>query len=304
MDTTAITRGVSRAGLLLTKYSPAIMTGVGIVGTGVATVLACKQTLKAEPILDKFHKGLDDSNAAYELVNHPDFIGDDTYTDADKRSDVILCYRNAAISFLKLYAVPLAIGAISVGLLISGQKVMWTRNAGLAVAFETMKTSFDRYRANVVEDRGHSRDISYLAGSHHSEEVVTDENGVESTKVTEDTPFTADEASLYARWFDETNPNYEDSADANKFFLQRMQSMFNDKLRAHGHVFLNEVYDALGFKRTPAGSVVGWIWNGDGDGYIDFGLWQLDPAHKDFVNAWEKCVLLDFNVDGDIHNLI
>ena len=83
-----------------------------------------------------------------------------------------------------------------------------------------------------------------------------------------------------------------------------MQSMFNDKLRANGHVFLNEVYDALGFKRTPAGSVVGWVWNGDGDGYVDFGLWQLDPAHKDFVNAWEKCVLLDFNVDGDIHNLI
>ena len=259
MDIIAITRGVSRAGLLLTKYSPAIMTGVGIVGTGVSTVLACKQTLKAEPILEKFHKGIEDSNAAYEIVNHPSYLCDDTYTDADKRSDIILCYRNAAISFLKLYAVPLAIGAISVGLLISGQKVMWTRNAGLAVAFETMKTSFDRYRSNVVEDLGKSRDISYLAGSHHSEEVVTDENGVESTKVIEDAPFNTDEASLYARWFDETNPNYENSADANKFFLQRMQSMFNDKLRANGHVFLNEVYDALGFKRTPAGSVVGWV---------------------------------------------
>ena len=175
MDITAITRGVSRAGLLLTKYSPAIMTGVGIVGTGVATVLACKQTLKAEPILDKFHKGIDDSDAAYELVNHPDYIGDDTYTDADKRSDIILSYRDATISFLKLYAVPLAIGAISVGLLISGQKVMWTRNAGLAVAFETMKTSFDRYRANVVKDLDETHDINYLAGTRRTEETVTDE---------------------------------------------------------------------------------------------------------------------------------
>jgi hypothetical protein len=37
-----------RGGLLLKKYSPEILMGLGVVGSVTSTVMACKATLRAE----------------------------------------------------------------------------------------------------------------------------------------------------------------------------------------------------------------------------------------------------------------
>ena len=87
-------------------------------------------------------------------------------------------------------------------------------------------------------------------------------------------------------------------------YLKAQQNSFNDLLRARGHVFLNEVYDGLGLERSQAGAVVGWVL-GDGDNYVDFGIFDGDkPRARDFVNGLEASILLDFNVDGVIYDLI
>jgi len=67
-------------------------------------------------------------------------------------------------------------------------------------------------------------------------------------------------------------------------------------------VFLNEVYDMLGIERSSAGQVVGWLREGEGDGHIDFGMFEA--VNRDFVNGWERSILLDFNVDGVIYDKI
>ena len=61
--------------------------------------------------------------------------------------------------------------------------------------------------------------------------------------------------------------------------------------------------------RTQPGTVVGWVKNTDerdgSDGYIDFGLYDLDdPNKRAFVNGYNDAILLDFNVDGFIADLI
>jgi hypothetical protein len=69
-------------------------------------------------------------------------------------------------------------------------------------------------------------------------------------------------------------------------------------------VFLNEAYDALGLDRSKEGAVVGWVL-GNGDDYVDFGLYTCDtPAVQDFMTGREYSVLLDFNVDGVIYDKI
>ena len=80
--------------------------------------------------------------------------------------------------------------------------------------------------------------------------------------------------------------------------------MANDIFHAKGHLFLNEVYDMLGYEDTPVGAVVGWV-KGKGDDYIDFGL--NDKTNKDvrrFVNGKDNIILLDFNVSGVIWDQI
>ena len=86
-------------------------------------------------------------------------------------------------------------------------------------------------------------------------------------------------------------------------FLRRQQEYFNDKLKAQGYLFLNEVYESLGFQKTKAGQMVGWTYDEEhpnGDNFVDFGIY--DSAS--FVNGYERSIILDFNVDGVILDLM
>ena len=52
--------------------------------------------------------------------------------------------------------------------------------------------------------------------------------------------------------------------------------------------------------------MVGWVMSKDnGDNYVDFGIYDMNnPAARRFVNGAERSILLDFNVDGVIYDLI
>lgn len=112
-------------------------------------------------------------------------------------------------------------------------------------------------------------------------------------------------ASIYARFFDETCTGWSNDAELNRAFLETQKQLANDKLKARGYLFLNDVYDMLGMPRTKVGCKVGWIYNEKnpvGDNYVDFDL--LSDHNRGFINGLEKSVLLDFNVDGYILDAI
>lgn len=107
--------------------------------------------------------------------------------------------------------------------------------------------------------------------------------------------------SQYARYFNETCPAWTNDSEYNFMYLKIQQQYANDRLRVRGYLFLNDVYEMLGMPRTKAGQVVGWVYNEKnprGDNYIDFGLYNL--GNENFVNGYERSILLDFNVDGNI----
>lgn len=101
--------------------------------------------------------------------------------------------------------------------------------------------------------------------------------------------------SKYARTFDENNPNWHSTPEYNRLFLRANQNYANDQLQSRGHIFLNEIYDMLGFARSSAGAVVGWIKDGAGDNYVDFGFG---------TSTDDSAIQLDFNVDGVIYDKI
>ena len=41
-----------------------------------------------------------------------------------------------------------------------------------------------------------------------------------------------------------------------------------------------------------------------GDNYIDFGLYSDNLSYSDYVNGFDQAILLDFNVDGNIWDLM
>ena len=64
----------------------------------------------------------------------------------------------------------------------------------------------------------------------------------------------------------------------------------------------------LGIPRTQAGQIVGWIYDEKhpiGDNKVDFGIYNTyNEANRNFVNGYERTILLDFNVDGNILDMI
>ena len=95
----------------------------------------------------------------------------------------------------------------------------------------------------------------------------------------------------------------------NLSFLRSQQQYANDLLQSNGYLFLNEVYEMLGFKPTKAGQVVGWVYNPKnpvGDNFVDFGMREVYRMNEtsDFVEDWDRAVMLDFNVDGNIFDRV
>ena len=302
-----LTRKIHKVGFELKKHSPEILVTAGVVGTVATTVMACKATTKAGDILDEFNSNMDDINKVVEM-------GKEEYTEDVMKKDIAIVYVQTGVKFAKLYAPSVALGVLSITSILAGHNILRKRNVALAAAYATIDKSFKEYRGRVVERFGKELDneLRYNIKAKEFEEVQTDDKGKEKV-VKNNVQISELEASDYAKFFDEGCNGWTKDPEANLLFLKKQQTYANNRLKANGYLFLNEVYEMLGIPRTKAGQVVGWIYdekNPVGDNYVDFGIYDTNKntkwanANKDFVNGYERSILLDFNVDGDILNNI
>lgn len=303
---------INQAGLKIKKYSPEILMVAGIVGTVTAAVTACKATLKVKDIMSEKEEL---QNDIHKCLENPDV----DYTEEDGKKDLTTVYTQTGVKLIKLYAPSVILGGASIASIVMGQKILKKRNIALAAAYTAVDKGFKKYRANVVERFGErvDKELRYNIKAKEVEKKVTDKNGKEKTVKEiqydiEGNPL--ENISEYARFFDEaTSTEHHKDAEYNLMFLRRQQDYANEVLKAKGHLFLNDVYEMLGIPKTKAGQVVGWIYdekNPNGDNYVDFGIYRLsgyepsDERKRAFVNGYERNILLDFNVDGPIYELI
>ena len=208
---------------------------------------------------------------------------------------------------MKLYGPSVALGVASIGCMVGSNRILRKRNIALAAAFKAVDTSFKEYRGRVIDRFGKEmdRELRFGIKAKEIEETVVDENGNETT-VTK-TVEVADPNvahSIYSVVWCEGNTGWTRNAELNKVFLIQTQNAANDKLRLNGILTLNEVYEMLGVPRTAYGQIAGWVYTEDdsvGDGYVDFGIFNPNnPKACDFINGYEKSIILDFNCIGNI----
>lgn len=294
-----VSRSFHAVGFSLKKHSPEILVTAGTVGVVASAVMACKATLKVNDILEE-KKHIEEQ---IDLVAKDPSMAD-TYTAEDSKKDLAVVKVQTGVKFVKLYGPSVMLGTVSLLCILKSHQILRGRNVALAAAYATVDGTFKDYRKRVVERFGKEldRELRYNIKTQEIEETVVDENGKEKTvKKTVNVVDPGVGSSGYARFFDETCCGWTKDAEYNHMFLKQQQNYANELLQARGHVYLNEVYDMLGLQRSKAGQIVGWMLDGDGDGYIDFGI---DDVHNEqkrlFVNGHERSILLDFNVDGNI----
>lgn len=301
------TQTVHRTGFKLRKYSPEILAVTGAIGVVASAVMACRATTKLDDILSESKEKIE---KIHEVTESEEYA--DRYTPEDAKKELTIVYAQTGVKLFKLYAPSVALGVLSLGSLLASNNILRKRNVALAAAYTTIDKSFKKYRANVVERFGDKvdKELKYGIKAQKVEEIETDpETGKEKkVKKTVDVIDGLEEYSEYARFFDDGCKGWEKDAEMNLAFLRAQQRYANDLLVSRGYVFLNEVYNMLGIPITKAGQVVGWVYdpeNPDVQNWVDFGIYNVNrPKNRDFVNGYERSILLDFNVDGDIWSLM
>lgn len=332
LKTTAM-KGLNTVKRFGSKHSPEILLGLGIASMIAGTVLACRGARHLDGILidaqerkdDAAMKSYDEADAqdieavekTYDSTNLP-------YVPATEIGWVLMPRSEKAklqlqtIADITMEFAPAALCMIGgIGMIIGSHNIMTKRNAALMAAYTGLNEAYNKYRRGVIERFGEDADYEMRNGV--AKESVVEESTDEETGKKKKEKKTVDiiaDPSLYSRWFDESCPEWSKAPGMNYHFLMCQQNYLNDKLvmRASesptgiGHMFLNEVYEAIGLDHTGPGALVGWLYDPNDPNrreFIDFGMHEAHNERKRaFVNGYERNILLDFNVKEVIYDKI
>lgn len=302
---------LSKAQGSLSKHSPEIWLGAGIVAIIGGTIWACQSSRKVDRVIEVHQEDMDALknalNEAEEMRTeaakaNEEFDDSDLMTVKQYKTECIKCTMTTVGDFFYLYGPSVLLIAGGIGMIINGHRILCQRNATLLAAYSTLETSFAEYRKRVSDRYGADVENDIYTGTTYTTETHTevDENG-KKKKVKENIAIPGASVSPYATMFShDTTTEWTNSPDYNRTFLLCQQNIANNQLHSRGHLFLNEVYDLLGIDHTSTGAVCGWILpehpTDEADEYIDFGI--VDPRDE------TGDILLDFNCQGLIYDKI
>ena len=201
------------------KYSPQILTGLGIAGVVTTTVLAIKATPKAAKLVEE---------EAYERKEE--------LTPMEVVKVTWKCYIPTAVSM-----------ATSITCLICANSVNTKRNAALAAAYKISETAFIEYKDKVVETIGEKKEKTVR------EKIAEDK--VKNNPPTQNTIIMTDNGTelflepVSGRYFK------SDMEKIRRIENECNKKMLHD---INGYMSLNDFYDELGLEHSSIGYELGW----------------------------------------------
>lgn len=293
-----ISRKIHTAGFKLKKHSPEILAAAGVIGIVTSTVMACRATTKASTILDNAKH---DIERIHEVAEDPTLA--EEYTEEDNKKDLAIVYAQTGIQLVKLYAPAAVVGVVSIGAMLGSNKILRQRNAALAASYVAVEKSYNSYRERVRERFGDELDkeLRYNIKAREYEEKIVNEKGKEKTVKKTIEVMELDEPSDFSRFFDDGCLGWTKDSEYNLSFLKGQQAFLNTRLEMEGYLFLNDVYELLGIPKSKAGQIAGWVHTKENPMKVDFGIYNGNrEANRNFVNGYERTILLDFNCCGNI----
>jgi hypothetical protein len=202
----------------VTAHSPEILTGIGVAGTLITTVLAVKATPKALKLIEAEKKA----------------------RNVDKLS---------ALDTVKVawkHYVPAAVTCVtSIACIVGASSVSVRRNAALAAAYKVTETALTEYKDKVVEVVGEKKEQAIRD--------AIDKDHVEKNPVSKSEVIITDKGNTLC--MDYLSGRYFKS-DIDK--IKAAVNVINRRMVVDMYVSLNEFYDELGLDHTRLGDELGW----------------------------------------------
>lgn len=286
--------------LFAKHHSPKILFIAGTIGVVGTVVLACRATLKVNDILDNHENGVD---------HFSESGGTGSITHEEANTSIRNLKIKTGLEIAKLYALPIGLGAASIAALTGSHFILTKRNSAVMAAYMGLDQAYKQYRQRVADEYGADTDRKFISGVEDVKVIEKTADGGTKTITTQKNTGRYG-GSPYAEVFDERSRFFSREPGRNAATINMKQNWANDKLRAQGHLYLNEVLDMLGLPRSLPGTVVGWVYRHDneaktGDNYVDFGVFCGETEWVEaFIDGDEKYCTLDFNVDGPISEIL
>lgn len=295
--TTAFYTGVAR----ISKHAPTILSvtaSAGVIATGY---LAWKAGTRFEDVEGR------DWDRRKECLRNADIIPDEDVPKIERRNRILFI-----LDTVRTVAPAAIVGAATITMIYFSNSISKKRLAAMGAAYATLQTAFDGYKRTMVEALGKESVEKILKPKlpnvgKSAEEILSSDNKSDAAHVSDAVVNSLKALSPYARIIaEESSTCWDPNEDYTSQNLAAVQLWANRRLERKGHLFLNEVFDQLGLSRTREGAVVGWLKNGEGDGYVSFGEFDASiyRVPSDDYTRVDSNFIVDFNVDGVIWDKI
>lgn len=280
------------------QHAPEILVGVGLTAGAASTALACYASFKEKDLIEESKENYD---SLIVMVEDPEEL----------KKEKTKLYLKVVGETAKNYAPAFGLFVAGTSCILYGTGILNKRNATLSMGLAAATSALRDYRREVIERYGEDVDqqLRYGIKTIESKTKETTEDGKTKTVKKNIEVMEKDHISSsledYIRVFDESNPYWDNDMDINLFFVRSQQYIYNQKLIADGHVYMNDVLKSLGFPVSRVGHDVGWNYDPDNptiDNFIDFGIRETNiPVEvSDGSIIYKKAIVLNFNVDGGI----
>jgi len=146
MDFSVMQKGLKNLGGVISRNSPAILTGLGCAGVLGTAILTGRATLKAQAII----KIEEESQRERDI---------DSSAQAKYRRTEPLSPMETIKLTWKVYIPPVLMGASSIACIICANSINTSRNAALAALYSLSETAFREYKEKVVEEIGKNKEL-------------------------------------------------------------------------------------------------------------------------------------------------
>lgn len=306
----SLKRTAVRTGMRISKRSPEILMIAGGITFVATIVVACKQTLKCEEVLDKHERAMNDILVCQEMAEEdPEKV---QYSEEDAKRDKFIAYTHTVWGFAKAYAPAVALGAISITCFGCSFNIMKKRNLALTAAYTALDSAFKGYRKRVVDELGEDSDSYFRYGYKKVKKGLIagkDKDGNDAAIKGENldtVPWDEEDSTLDGNTFifaPETSKYYFPDEVHNDASISAARNNMQIDFDRDGFLFLNDVLRALGIREVPFGQLVGWV-KGIGDPYIDFRTKKVyrkaspDKNRNPLGLEYECIYVFDFNTCG------
>lgn len=216
---------VKNAGRAIAKNSPAIFTGLGIVGLGVTAYFAYKSRDGVEEIVEGVEEARESGNDINRFEVAKDLAG--------------------------VLALPITTGILSGACIITAHRIQNQRIGVLSSALLAQQAKNLYFENKYKKEHGQEEYEKFMMPVE--EEEIVNEDGEKETINKRGSI-----SDLHGAWYDKSSEYVADDHTYNLVNIEAANEQMQTRLFQKGHLLLNEVRDALGLPRDPRGQLMGW----------------------------------------------